>query len=70
MHIPKDIKSLFRSYLPFRILTAMSKSLTVALVGATGTTGSAIVTGLLSSSETIFVGSIHCIVIEQNTSFF
>lgn len=40
----------------------MSKSLTVAVVGATGTTGSAIVTGLLNSSETIFVGSVYCMV--------
>ncbi|KAK7699478.1 hypothetical protein SLS64_011616 [Diaporthe eres] len=32
----------------------MSNSLTVAVVGATGTTGSAIVAGLLGSSETLF----------------
>lgn len=37
----------------------MSNSLTVAVVGATGTTGSAIVAGLLGSSETLFVRIVY-----------
>ncbi|KAI7774296.1 uncharacterized protein LA080_008983 [Diaporthe eres] len=39
----------------------MANSLNVAVVGATGTTGSAIIAGLLGSSETLFVHSVYSV---------
>lgn len=46
-----------QSYLSAEAIT-MTKSLKVAVVGATGTTGSAIIAGLLNSEETEFVSRV------------